>query len=51
MMNGPRFICSKVVTAFVLALATAGALAQVANNTALVGNVVDPSGLPVVGER
>jgi Carboxypeptidase regulatory-like domain len=49
MMNGPRFICSKVVTAFVLALATAGALAQVANNTALVGNVVDPSGLPVVG--
>ena len=37
--------------AIALSLACIGASGQVANNTALVGNVVDSSGLPVIGAK
>src|SRR5258708_1445054 len=40
-----------LVTAVVLALFGASVWAQVANNTGLVGNVVDAAGLPVAGAK
>ena len=39
------------VMAFVIALVAVSARAQVANNTALVGNVVDASGLAISGAK
>ena len=40
-------LCGMLVTLAGLVLVASGLYAQVANNTALVGNVVDPSGRPV----
>src|SRR5579871_3579478 len=43
------FLCRTLATAFEIVCFASALSAQVANNTALVGNVVDPTGSPVAG--